>query len=62
MNNKELTETIIRLLKNNNGEMEEEILCTLLGITWIEIPWGYNIGWAKCLQTNQKYHLILSEQ
>ena len=62
MNNKELTETIIRLLKKNNGEMKEEILCTLLGITRIEIPWGYNIGWARCLQTNQKYHLILSEQ
>ena len=60
MNNKELTETIIRLLKENNGEMEEKKVCTLLGITTYEVPWGYNIGWSKCLQSNQKYHLVLS--
>ena len=60
MNNKELTETIIRLLKENNGEMEEKEVCTLLGITTYEVPWGYNIGWSKCLQSNQKYHLVLS--
>ena len=53
---------IIRLLKENNGEMEEKILCALLGITPYDIPWGYNIGWARCLQPNQKYHLILSGQ
>ena len=53
---------IIRLLKENNGEMEEKILCTLLGITPYDIPWGYNIGWARCLQPNQNYHLILSGQ
>ena len=57
-----LQKKIIRLLKENNGEVEEEILCTLLGITRIEIPWGYNIGWARCIQSNQKYHLILSKQ
>jgi hypothetical protein len=53
---------IIRLLKENGGEMEEEKVCTLLGITAYEIPWGYNIGWARCLQSNQKYHLVLSGQ
>ena len=51
---------IIRLLKENNGEIEEKILCALLRITPYDIPWGHNIGWAKCLQPNQKYHLILS--
>ena len=62
MNNKELTEIIIHLLKENNGEMEEKILCALLGITPYDIPWGYNIGWARCLQSNQKYHLLLSTE
>ena len=57
-----LQKKIIHLLKKNNGEMEQEKICDILGITAYEIPWGYNIGWARCLQTNQKYHLILSEQ
>ena len=58
----ELQQKIIQLLKENNGEMEEERVCALLGITSYEIPWGYNIGWARCIQSNQKYHLILSEK
>ena len=58
----ELQKEIIRLLKENNGEMEEEKICTLLGIDAYEVPWGYNIGWARCLQSNQKYHLVLSEK
>ena len=62
MNNKELTETIIRLLKENNGEMEEKEVCTLLGITTYEVPWGYIIGWARCLKSNQKYYLVLSDK
>ena len=62
LDDKELQKEIIRLLKENNGEMEEKILCTLLGITPYDIPWGYNIGWARCLQPNQNYHLILSGQ
>ena len=53
---------IIHLLKENGGRIEEKILCTLLGITPYDIPWGYNIGWARCLQSNQTYHLLLSEQ
>ena len=57
----ELQKEIIRLLKENNGEMEEKEICTLLGINTYEVPWGYNIGWARCLQSNQKYHLILSK-
>ena len=40
--------------------MEEKILCTLLGITPYEIPWGYNIGWARAIQVGGIYHLILS--
>ena len=58
----ELRKEIIRLLKENNGEIEEEKVCTLLGIASYEVPWGHNIGWARCLQSNQKYHLILSGQ
>ena len=57
----ELQQKIIQLLKENNGEMEEERVCALLGITSYEIPWGYNIGWARCIQSNQKYHLVLSK-
>ena len=59
--NIELRKEIIRLLKENNGEMEEKEICTLLGINTNEVPWGHNIGWARCLQSNQKYHLILSK-
>ena len=58
----ELQQKIISLLKENNGEMEVSRLCDLLGITSYEIPWGYNIGWAKCLQSNQKWHLVLSDK
>ena len=58
----ELRKEIIRLLEENNGEMEEEKICTLFGIDAYEVPWGHNIGWARCLQSNQKYHLILSGQ
>ena len=58
--NIELRKEVIRLLKENNGEIEEVKVCALLGINTNEVPWGYNIGWARCLQSNQKYHLILS--
>ena len=60
MNTKELQQKIIRMLKENDREMKEEDICDILGIVPYDIPWGYNIGWAKCLQANQKYHLILS--
>ena len=53
---------IIRLLKENGGEMEEEKVCTLLGIDICEIPWGYNIGWGVCLQVGGTHYLILSGQ
>jgi len=56
----ELQKEIIRVLKENNGEMKQEEVCDILGIVPYDIPWGYNIGWAKYLQVNQKYHLILS--
>ena len=59
--NIELRKEVIRLLKENNGEMEEKKVCTLLGINAYEVPWGHNIGWARCLQSNQKYHLVLSK-
>ena len=62
VNNIELKEKIIRLLKENDGRMEVEKVCTLLGIDVYQIPWGHNIGWAKCLQVSGTYHLILSGQ
>ena len=40
--------------------MEEELVCDLLGITKIDIPWGYKIGWARCHQIGGTFHLILS--
>ena len=49
-------------MKENDGRMEAEKVCNLLGITMNEIPWGYNIGWARCLQVGGVYHLILSGQ
>ena len=58
----ELRKKIIRVLRENNGEMEVTELCDLLGIDSYEVPWGYNIGWAKCLQSNQKWHLVLSDK
>ena len=59
--NIELRKEVIRLLKENNGEMEEVKVCASLGINTNEVPWGYNIGWARCIQSNQKYHLVLSK-
>ena len=58
----ELRKEIIRLLKENNGELEQAKICDILGIAAYEIPWGYNIGWARCLQANGIYHLKLSGQ
>jgi len=60
MNTKELQKEIIHMLKENDGEMEVDEICDILGIIPYDIPWGHNIGWFKCLQPNQKYHLILS--
>ena len=62
MSNIELKEEILLLLTENNGEIDQKKLCTLLGITAYEIPWGYNIGWANCLQVGGTYHLVLSKQ
>ena len=58
----ELKEKIIGLLKENDGRMEQEEVCNLLGIDTYQIPWGHNIGWAVCLQVGGTYHLILSGQ
>ena len=57
-----LKEKILLLLTENNGEMDQKKLCTLLGITAYEIPWGYNTGYARCLQASGEYHLVLSGQ
>ena len=55
-----LVDAIKTVLKNHDGELPEKEVCKLLGITTSDIPWGYNIGWAKCLQINQEFNLIMS--
>ena len=55
-----LRNEILTLLKNNDGRMEEKLVCEHLRIARADIPWGHNIGWARCLQLGGKFHLILS--
>jgi len=55
-----LRNEILTLLKNNDGSMEEKLVCEHLRIARSDIPWGYNIGWARCHQLGGKFHLILS--
>ena len=55
-----LRNEILTLLKNNGGSMEEKLVCEHLRIARADIPWGHNIGWARCLQLGGKFHLILS--
>ena len=55
-----LQKEILILLRNHDGSMEEELVCDLLGITRIDIPWGYKIGWARCHKKDGTFHLILS--
>ena len=57
-----LVDAIKTVLKNHDGELPEKEVCKLLGITTSDLPWGYNIGWAKCLQINQEFNLILSKR
>jgi hypothetical protein len=52
---------IINLLKANGNRMEEKKVLDLLGIARHDIPWGHNIGWARCSQVGGSYHLILQE-
>ena len=55
-----LQNEILALLRDNDGSMEEDLVCERLGITGFNIPWGYKIGWARCHQVDGKFHLILS--
>jgi len=55
-----LRHAIKTVLKDHDGELPEKEVCKLLGITTSDIPWGYNIGWARCIQLNQEMNLILS--
>ena len=55
-----LRNEILTLLKNNNGSMEEKLVCEHLRIARSDIPWGYKIGWARCIQQGGKFHLILA--
>lgn len=58
--NTELQEKIVDLLKDNNGRMEESALCDQLNISRHEIPWGYNMGWARLHQVGGYFDLVLS--
>jgi hypothetical protein len=55
-----LRDIIKTVLKNHDGNLPENEVCKLLGITTSDIPWGHNIGWARCLQVNQEFNLVLS--
>ena len=55
-----IQDAIIKVLKNHGGELPEKKVCNLLGITTSDIPWGHNIGWARCLQLDQEFTLIIS--
>ena len=57
-----IQDAIINVLENHGGELPEKEVCKLIGITPSDIPWGYNIGWARCLQLNQEMNLILSRR
>tara|TARA_R110000751_G_scaffold199883_2_gene304682 strand:- start:149 stop:583 length:435 start_codon:yes stop_codon:yes gene_type:complete len=51
---------IIKVLENHGGELAEKKVCKLIGITPSDIPWGHNIGWARCFQVDQEFTLVLS--
>jgi hypothetical protein len=51
---------IIDLLKSNTGRMNESEVCKQLHISRNEIPWGYNIGWARVYQLDGRFDLVLS--
>ena len=53
-----LIEKIENLLSKNNGRMASVEVCKILNITSREIPWGYEIPWAKLLQTDQTFDLV----
>ena len=55
-----IQDAIINVLKNHGGELPEKKVCKLIGITPSDIPWGHNVGWARCLQLDQEFTLILS--
>ena len=51
---------ILNLLVSNSGRMNENEVCKQLNISRNEIPWGYNIGWAKLYQLGGHFDLVLS--
>ena len=55
-----IQDAIIKVLKNHGGELSEKKVCNLIGITTSDIPWGHNVGWARCLQLDQEFTLIIS--
>ena len=47
-------------LSLNNGRVSEDEVCKTFNITPSEIPWGADLGWSRCFQSNQEFHLIQS--
>jgi hypothetical protein len=55
-----LRDKILQLLKDNGGRMLKDEVCARLKISYRDVPCGYNIGWASCLQPDQTFMLIQS--
>ena len=51
---------IVTYLRSHKGKMSEENVCTALNMKIKDIPWGHDIGFARCLGADQKFYLILS--
>jgi hypothetical protein len=51
---------IVDYLRSHGGKINEESVCKALNMEIKDIPWGYNIGFARCLGADQKFYLILS--
>ena len=55
-----LAENIVSFLQEQGGKVWEIDVCSKFQIKIDDIPWGYNIGFARCLGTDQKFYLISS--
>ena len=58
----DLRKEIIKMLIHNNGRVSEKSVCDKLNIQPNEIPWGYKIGWSRCLQPDQTFHLFMNDK
>jgi|LULS01.1.fsa_nt_gb hypothetical protein len=55
-----LREDIIEILQKNNGSVSEEYVCNKLNIEIKDVPYGYKVGWSRCLQPDQTFHLFIN--